>query len=106
MYPSSHTIQIIIYVTFILVIYLFLFSMFSIYKTGEIAKRYHISKYPTLKLFRNGRLAKREYRSQRSKDAFVSFIKEQMKESIVMLQDKNALNNIDVSSTSQFLLNI
>ncbi|XP_072034842.1 endoplasmic reticulum resident protein 44-like [Amphiura filiformis] len=62
---------------------------------SEIAKKYHISKYPTLKLFRNGRLAKREYRSQRSKDAFVSFIQEQMKDPIVMLQDKMALNNID-----------
>lgn len=51
----------------------------------EISQKYHISKYPTLKLFRNGRLAKREYRGQRSKDAFVQFIRDQLVDPVVQL---------------------
>jgi len=32
---------------------------------GSIATRFHISKYPTMKLIRNGQPAKKEYRGQR-----------------------------------------
>ncbi|XP_070570615.1 endoplasmic reticulum resident protein 44-like isoform X2 [Ptychodera flava] len=53
---------------------------------GEISSRYHISKYPTLKLFRNGRVAKREYRGQRSRDAFQNFIKQQLQDPITALE--------------------
>lgn len=47
-----------------------------------IATRFHITKYPTLKLIRNGQPAKKEYRGQRSSDAFVTFIKEQMEDHV------------------------
>ncbi|XP_038049167.1 endoplasmic reticulum resident protein 44-like [Patiria miniata] len=60
-----------------------------------IAKRYHISKYPTLKMFRNGKLAKREYRSQRSKDAFLSFLREQVKDNILQMQTKEDIQKVD-----------
>lgn len=33
-------------------------------KEGAIATRFHITKYPTLKLFRNGLPAKKEYRGK------------------------------------------
>lgn len=51
-------------------------------KESSIATRFHITKYPTLKLIRNGQPAKREYRGQRSTDAFVEFIKKQMEDPI------------------------
>lgn len=39
-------------------------------KEGAIATRFHISKYPTLKLFRNGLPAKKEYRGMKKKFLF------------------------------------
>lgn len=33
-------------------------------KEGAVATRFHITKYPTLKLFRNGLPAKKEYRGK------------------------------------------
>lgn len=50
---------------------------------AAIATRFHITKYPTLKLFRNGLPAKKEYRGQRSSEAFSEFIKKQLTDSIV-----------------------
>ncbi|XP_057304133.1 endoplasmic reticulum resident protein 44-like isoform X2 [Hydractinia symbiolongicarpus] len=49
----------------------------------QIALENAISKYPTLKLFRNGKVLRKEYRGQRSVDAFSSFIKQQLKPSMV-----------------------
>ncbi|XP_034239557.1 endoplasmic reticulum resident protein 44 isoform X2 [Thrips palmi] len=49
-------------------------------KEGSLASRFHITKYPTLKLFQNGQPAKREYRGQRSVEAFVSFVKKQLED--------------------------
>ncbi|XP_072181143.1 endoplasmic reticulum resident protein 44-like [Diadema setosum] len=64
-------------------------------KNPTLAKRYHISKYPTLKLFRGGRLAKREYRSQRQKDAFLTFVREQLKDPIVRLGKPEEVSGLD-----------
>jgi len=47
-------------------------------KETSIGTRFHISKYPTLKAVRNGQLFKKEYRGQRSAEAFANFIKEQL----------------------------
>lgn len=33
-------------------------------KEGAVATRFHITKYPTLKMFRNGVAAKKEYRGE------------------------------------------
>lgn len=46
---------------------------------SDIAQRYRISKYPTLKLFRNGMMMKREYRGQRSVTAIADYIRQQKK---------------------------
>ena len=53
-----------------------MFSWLSL--TASIGTRFHISKYPTLKAVRNGQLFKKEYRGQRSAEAFANFIKEQL----------------------------
>ena len=36
----------------------------------ELALKYHISKYPTIKIFHNGSILKREYRGNRSPQEF------------------------------------
>ena len=64
---------------------------------ANLAKKYHISKYPTLKLFRGGQLAKREYRSQRSKDAFVSHIRDNLKDPVIKLEKSEDVMSLDVS---------
>ncbi|CAG0879063.1 unnamed protein product [Darwinula stevensoni] len=51
-------------------------------KESNIARRYHISKYPTLKLVKFGQLVKREYRGQRSAEAFATFIQEQLQDPV------------------------
>ena len=62
----------------------------------DLAQRFHISKYPTIKLWRNGQQARREYRGERSVGAFKSFIEEQLKDpihyvvTVVELEDKHA----------------
>lgn len=60
-----------------------------------IATRFHISKYPTLKVIRNGQPAKREYRGQRSVEAFVSFIKQQMEDPIKEFKQLSELSKLE-----------
>jgi len=43
-----------------------------------IASNNQVNKYPTLKLYRYGTATKKEYRGQRSVEAFITFIKEQI----------------------------
>lgn len=69
----------------------------SISLTASIASRFHITKYPTLKLLRNGQATKREYRGQRSADAFASYIKEQLQDPIKVLDSLDELPKLEVS---------
>lgn len=64
-------------------------------KEKELASRYHITKYPTLKLFRNGQPSRREYRGQRSYDAIVEFIKKELDDPINEISDLKDLVNLD-----------
>ncbi|KAI4501130.1 hypothetical protein M0802_003933 [Mischocyttarus mexicanus] len=64
-------------------------------KEGSVASRFHISKYPTLKVIRNGQPTKREYRGQRSVEAFEQFIKKQLQDPIKEFHDLKELNNLD-----------
>ncbi len=66
--------------------------------SGTLASRFHITKYPTLKLFQNGQPAKREYRGQRSVDAFVSFVKKQLEDPTKEFSSLKDLENFDVST--------
>lgn len=64
---------------------------------SSIAAQYHISKYPTLKLFRNGEPLKKEYRGQRSVDAIADFIKEQIKDVVEVHNNLESLDEIDLN---------
>ena len=64
---------------------------------SSLGTRFHITKYPTLKYVRNGVVAKREYRGQRSVEAFQNFAREQTADSVKEYSDLNELNDMDVS---------
>ncbi|XP_039592554.1 endoplasmic reticulum resident protein 44 [Polypterus senegalus] len=64
---------------------------------SDIAQRYRISKYPTLKLFRNGLMMKREYRGQRSVSAIADFIKQQKVDPVQEMHSLDELKTLDRS---------
>lgn len=64
----------------------------------NIASQYRISKYPTLKLFRNGQMVKKEYRGQRSADALASFIREELRDPVI---EHNTLEELDELDTKK-----
>ncbi|KAK1172330.1 endoplasmic reticulum resident protein 44-like isoform X2, partial [Acipenser oxyrinchus oxyrinchus] len=64
---------------------------------SDIALRYRISKYPTLKLFRNGMMMKREYRGQRSVSAIADFIRQQKVDPVKEIHDLEELKTLDRS---------
>ncbi|KAH8397745.1 hypothetical protein KR222_000323, partial [Zaprionus bogoriensis] len=69
-------------------------------KETAIASRFHISKYPTLKIVRNGQLSKREYRGQRSADAFLEFVKKQLEDPIKEFKSLKELEDLDSKKRS------
>ncbi|CAL9705798.1 unnamed protein product [Knipowitschia caucasica] len=64
---------------------------------SDIAQRYRITKYPTLKLFRNGMMMKREYRGQRSVTAIADFIRTQQVDPVKEAQTAEELAAVDRS---------
>jgi len=64
-------------------------------KETGIAQQYHVSKYPTLKLFRHGQLVKREYRGQRSAEALSKYVTDMLKSVVVDITDAEDLDNLD-----------
>ncbi|KAB0794661.1 hypothetical protein PPYR_11500 [Photinus pyralis] len=64
-------------------------------KETDVASQFHITKYPTLKIVRNGQVAKREYRGQRSTDAFVTYMKTQLEDPIIEFKSLTDLVNLD-----------
>ncbi|XP_050591525.1 endoplasmic reticulum resident protein 44 isoform X2 [Bombus affinis] len=64
-------------------------------RESGIASRFHITKYPTLKVIRNGQPTKREYRGQRSVEAFEEFIRKQLEDPIEEFYDLKELTNLD-----------
>lgn len=64
---------------------------------SDIAQRYRITKYPTLKLFRNGMMMKREYRGQRSVTAIADFIRQQQVDPVKELPSVEEINSVDRS---------
>ncbi|XP_060824183.1 endoplasmic reticulum resident protein 44 isoform X2 [Bombus pascuorum] len=64
-------------------------------RESGIASRFHITKYPTLKVIRNGQPTKREYRGQRSVEAFEEFIRKQLEDPIKQFYDLKELSNLD-----------
>ena len=64
-------------------------------RESSIASRFHITKYPTLKVIRNGQPTKREYRGQRSVEAFEEFIKKQLEDPIKEFYELKELTTLD-----------
>ncbi|XP_050305116.1 endoplasmic reticulum resident protein 44 [Anthonomus grandis grandis] len=64
-------------------------------RESSIASRFHITKYPTLKLIRNGQPMKKEYRGQRSAEAFANFIKKQMEDPVHEFKHLSELNKLE-----------
>ncbi|KAL9957695.1 hypothetical protein ACROYT_G034623 [Oculina patagonica] len=67
----------------------------------EIAQRFHITKYPTLKVWRNAQVTRREYRGQRSVDAFSNYIREQMKSKVI---EFHALSDLNVDTGKRTII--
>ena len=82
-------------------IFVYMYIIFSCYYAADIASQYHISKYPTLKLVRNGQLIKKEYRGQRSVDSLVQFLKDQVRDSV---QQHNTLESLDELNVSTYTI--
>ncbi|XP_024123016.1 endoplasmic reticulum resident protein 44 [Oryzias melastigma] len=64
---------------------------------SDIAQRYRITKYPTLKLFRNGMMMKREYRGQRSVTAIADFIRQQQVDPVKEVHSLEEITSVDRS---------
>ncbi|XP_026478287.1 endoplasmic reticulum resident protein 44-like [Ctenocephalides felis] len=64
-------------------------------KENSVASRYHISKYPTLKVIRNGQPTKREYRGARTSEAFLEFVKKQLEDPIREFHSLKDLETLD-----------
>jgi endoplasmic reticulum resident protein 44 len=64
-------------------------------RQGSISSRYKVSKYPTLKLIRNGVPVKKEYRGARTADAFLEYIKQQLENPLKQFTSLQELMEID-----------
>lgn len=62
---------------------------------GALAAKYHVNKYPTLKLYRYGQMTKKEYRGARQADAFMDFIKKQLESSVQKISGPSDLLTLD-----------
>ena len=69
----------------------------------ELAQRFHITKYPTIKLWRNGQAARREYRGERSVDAFKNYIEDQLKDPIQYVSSLNELEERHAENKKSFV---
>ena len=70
-------------------------KLIAYFFAASVASRFQITKYPTLKVIRNGQPAKKEYRGKRSTDAFLEFVKKQLEDPIKEFQDLKDLRNLD-----------
>lgn len=64
-------------------------------KESTVASRFHVTKYPTLKVIVNGQPTKREYRGQRSVESFVDFVKKQLEDPIKEFHSLRDLETLD-----------
>lgn len=62
-----------------------------------LASRFHVSKYPTLKLFTYGRLMRREYRGQRSPDSLAEYIRTNLRDPVSKLNSIDDLYSTDMT---------
>ena len=57
--------------------------------------RYHITKYPTIKYVQHGVVAKKEYRGQRSAEAFLDFVRQMVKDPIEEFTSLDQVQNMN-----------
>lgn len=62
---------------------------------ASLGTRFHITKYPTLKLMMNGKIHKREYRGQRSVDSMVAHVQELLKDPIESINSYEQLSQVE-----------
>ena len=62
---------------------------------SNLGTRFHITKYPTIKYVRNGQTGRKEYRGQRSAQAFLDFVKEQIKSPVEEFDDLQHLMKLE-----------
>ena len=70
---------------------------------GDIALKYRVGKYPTLKLFRDGKMVRKEYRGPRRVHAILSYIRSQLSNHVIKYQSLDDILALRVS-TDKFLL--
>lgn len=59
-----------------------LFAKVDCERETDLSTRFHISKYPTLKLMMNGKTMKREFRGQRSMESITQHVKDLLKDPV------------------------
>ena len=62
---------------------------------SSLGTKFHITKYPTIKYVVNGQLAKKEYRGQRSAQAFLDFVIEQTKNPVEEFENLQELTKLE-----------
>ena len=64
-------------------------------KEGSLGQRFHITKYPTIKYVQHGVVAKKEYRGQRSAEAFLDFVRQMVKDPIEEFTSLDQVQNMN-----------
>ncbi|EDW76530.1 uncharacterized protein Dwil_GK15508 [Drosophila willistoni] len=64
-------------------------------KEKELADRYDIRKFPTLRLFYRGQDLRQEYRGKRSSEAIVKYVKSQLRSAITEIHHPDELAKLD-----------
>jgi endoplasmic reticulum resident protein 44 len=67
---------------------------------NALAGRFHVSKYPTLKLFMFGKLMRREYRGQRSVEALAEYVRSYLDSPITELSSPEDILSTDMRKRS------
>lgn len=62
---------------------------------SELSSRFHITKYPTLKLMMNGKVTKREFRGQRSAESITQHVKDMLKDPVNAVTTFEDFDKID-----------
>lgn len=77
--------------------YTYLFYLIIFGSSAAIAQKYRVNKYPTLKLFVFGEPMKKEYRGQRSAEAFDKYIRDQLASPITKKETFEEMDAVSVS---------
>jgi endoplasmic reticulum resident protein 44 len=62
---------------------------------SDLSSRFHITKYPTLKLMMNGKVTKREFRGQRSAESITQHVKDMLKDPVNAIAAFGDFDKID-----------